>query len=91
MISEDVGSAEAEFATRSRGQPLPSLVVLCHQVSFEPGFDLLRAVELALVRWGLIFPKRVPSAVEGLAQVRAAVGIQLFVEAWLFDATAFKA
>jgi hypothetical protein len=66
-------------------------VVLCHQVSFEPGFDLLRAVELALVRWGLIFPKRVPSAVEGLAQVRAVVRIRLFVEAWFFDATAFKA
>jgi hypothetical protein len=46
---------------------------------------------LALVRWGLIFPKRVPSAVEGLAQVRAVVRIRLFVEAWFFDATAFKA
>ena len=89
-IPEDVESAEAEFATQSRGQPLPSLVVLCHQVSFKPGFDLLRAVELALVRWGLIFPKRVPSAVEGLAQVRAVVRIRLFVEAWFFDATAFR-
>ena len=74
-IPEDAESAEAEFATHSQGKPLPSLVVLCHQVSFEPGFDLRRAVELALVRWGLIFSKRVPSAAEGLAQVRAVVRI----------------